>query len=191
MPTIADKTFRRHTFTVADYYRMADTGILGPEARVELVDGEIIDMPPIGSQHAGTVRQLSRILQNAVSDRAMLLIQDPVSLNEYSEPEPDIALLRPRADFYKSVHPSAADVLLIIEVAETTLRYDRQIKAPLYARHGIAEYWIVDLEGRRLLRHRDPHEVTYALVDEPSLSERIAPGAMPGLQLDLGPIVAD
>jgi Uma2 family endonuclease len=91
MPTIADEPIRRHTFTVADYYRMADTGILGPAARVELVDGEIIDMPPIGSRHAGTVRQLSRILQNAVSDRAMLLIQDPVSLNDYSEPEPDIA----------------------------------------------------------------------------------------------------
>lgn len=191
MTTIADETIRRHTFTVAEYYRMADTGILGPEARVELVDGEIIDMAPIGSRHAGTVEHVASILRAATGDHADVRVQHPIALDEFSQPEPDIALVRPRADFYKSAHPSAADVLLIIEVAETTLRYDRQIKAPLYARHGIGEYWIVDLEGRRLLRHRDPHEVTYALVDEPSLSERIAPGAMPGLQLDLGPIVAD
>jgi Uma2 family endonuclease len=191
MPTLADETIRRHTFTVADYYRMADTGILGPEARVELVDGEIIDMPPIGSRHAATIDHLTKILREQVRDLALVRAQHPVSLSGRSEPVPDIALVRPRADFYKSAHPSAADVLLIIEVAETTLRYDRQIKTPLYARHGIAEYWIADLEGRRLLRHRDPHEVTYALVDEPDLAEPIAPGAMPGLRLNLAPVFAD
>ncbi|HUF73627.1 MAG TPA: Uma2 family endonuclease [Gammaproteobacteria bacterium] len=186
MSTIADDTFNRHPFTVTDYYRMAEVGILIPGERVELIEGEIIDMPPIGSRHAGTVNHLSRILQRAVGDNAIVQVQNPIRLSEYSEPEPDIALVLPRVDFYKSAHPGPGDVLLVIEVADTTLVYDRTIKAPLYARHGIPECWIVDVEGRKLERYRAPHELTYVLVDRPDLGETIAPAALPNVGVGLG-----
>jgi Uma2 family endonuclease len=104
MSTIADHSFRRHAFTVKDYYRMAESGILSADARVELIEGEIIDMPPTGSRHAGTVDHLASILRAAVDDRANVRVQHPIALGEFSEPEPDIALVRPRADFYKSAH---------------------------------------------------------------------------------------
>lgn len=189
MSTIRDDTLPRHAFTVRDYKRMAETGILRADARVELIDGEIIDMPPIVSRHAGTVNHLSRILQNAVGDLALVQVQNPIWLDEHSEPAPDIALLRPRADFYKSALPRPPDVLLIVEVADTTLRYDRTVKAPLYARHGIAEYWILDLERRQIERYREPHEVTYARVDRPDIRAPITPTALAGLSLDLGPVL--
>jgi Uma2 family endonuclease len=118
---------------VADYYRMAEVGILAPDARVELIDGEIIDMPPPGSSHAGTVDYLLSVLGTAARDRANLRVQSPVRLSEYSEPQPDLALLRPRAE----------DVLLIVEVAANSLRFDRKKKVPLYARHGIPEVWLL------------------------------------------------
>jgi Uma2 family endonuclease len=190
MSTIADDTHRRHTFTVRDYYRMAEAGILPADARVELIEGEIIDMPPIGSRHAGTVTHLSTILQNALDNGAIVQVQSPVRLSEYSEPVPDIALLRPRADFYKSAHPSPRDVLLIIEVADTTRRYDQTIKAPLYARHGIFEYWIVDIGQRQLERYREPHDLAYGRVDRPGIQEPIAPAGLPRRALDFGPVFA-
>jgi len=186
MSSIADDAFQRHPFTVREYYRMAEVGILMPGERVELIEGEIIDMPPIGSRHAGTVNHLSYLLRDAAADSAIVQVQNPVRLSEYTEPEPDIALLLPRADFYKSAHPGPGDVLLVIEVAETTLVFDRTIKAPLYARHGIPEYWIVDLEGGRLERYREPHELAYAVVDRPELEEPLAPVGLPGLAIDLG-----
>ena len=191
MSTTADAILRRHPFSVQDYYRMAETGILRADARVELIEGEIIDMPPIGSRHAGTVNQLSRILQKSVGERAIVQVQNPVRLSESSEPEPDISLLYPRADFYKSAHPASSDVLLIIEVAETTLAYDRSVKAPLYARSGIPEYWIIDLEHGQLERYREPHELTYARVDRPAVDRPIALEALPELQLEIGAIFGD
>lgn len=188
MSTIADDTLHRHSFSVQDYYRMAEAGILNPDARVELIEGEIIDMPSIGSRHAGTVEHLSSILRHMAGELAMVRVQHPVSLDNLSEPQPDIALVRPRGDFYKSAHPGPADVLLIVELAETTLRYDRTIKARLYARHGILEYWVVDVEQRQLDRYRDPHDVTYARVDRPDLSRPITLAGLPALGIDVGQI---
>jgi Uma2 family endonuclease len=175
----------RHRLTVADYYRMAEVGILAPDARVELIDGEIIDMAPPGSLHAATVMFLTRALMHAVDDRALLLAQNPVRLSEYSEPQPDLALLRPRDDFYREHHPRAHDVLLIIEVAATSLRFDRETKLPLYARHGIPEMWLVDLGGKRLVRHRAPQQGAYTLVDEPDLRSTLEVAALPGVSVDL------
>jgi Uma2 family endonuclease len=191
MSTKADDAFRRHVFTVSDYYRMAQAGILRPEARVELIEGEIIDMPPIGSRHAGTIDHLSGILREQAAGLALVRVQHPVALSDYSEPEPDIALVQPRTDFYKSAHPGPDDVLLIIEVADTTLRLDRKIKAPLYARHGIPEYWVIDLERDELERYRDPHEVTYARIDRPDVSAPLALVAAPTLQLRVGAVFGD
>ena len=146
---------RRHSLTVEDYYRMAEVGILGPDDRVELIEGEIIDMPPPGELHAGTVSQLDHLLQRAVGDRAIVFVQNPAVLGRYSAPQPDLALLRPRPDFYKSALPRSGDILLIIEVADTSLRYDRDVKVGLYARHTIPELWLIDVRGKRLTRYRD------------------------------------
>lgn len=177
---------RRHRLTVDDYYRMAEVGILGKETRVELIDGEIIDMPPPGSPHAATVHYLARALIRAVEDRAVVLIQNPVRLNRYSEPQPDLALLKPRDDFYRAQHPRAEDVLLIVEVAATSLHYDRRRKLPLYATHGILEAWLVDVSANRFVRHRSPQDGAYTLVDEPDPGAPLDVGALPGVAVDLG-----
>ena len=176
---------RRHRLTVADYYRMAEVGILDPEARVELIDGDIIDMAPPGSPHAATILYLTQVLVRTAEDRALVLVQNPVRLSDFSEPQPDLALLRPRDDFYRERHPRAEDVLLIIEVAASSLRFDRKKKIPLYARHGIPEMWLVDLSGRRLVRYRAPQHGSYTLVDEPDLGVAIEVSALSGVAVDL------
>ena len=176
---------RRHRLTVADYYRMAEVGILAPDARVELIDGDIIDMAPPASLHAATVTFLTHALIRAADDRALVLAQNPVRLNEYSEPQPDLALLKRRDDFYREHHPRAGDVLLVVEVAATSLRFDRDRKLPLYARHEIPEMWLVDLHGKRLVRYRAPQHGAYTLVDEPDLRSAMGVSALPGVAVDL------
>ena len=176
---------RRHWLTVDDYYRMAEVGILDEDSRVELIDGEIIDMAPPGSPHAGTVTYLTEVFVRAVERRATVLVEKPVRLDKYSEPQPDVALLRRRDDFYRERHPRADDVLLIIEVAASSLRFDRKKKVPLYARHGIAEMWLVDLGGRRLVRYRAPQQGSYTLVDEPALGTALELPGLSGVAVDL------
>src|SRR5216684_564312 len=127
---------KRH-FNVTEYYQMAKAGVLKPDDRVELIEGEIVKMSPIGSPHAACVCRLYESLPNVVKGRALVWVQNPVRLNDFSEPVPDIALLKPRKDYYAARHPTPADVLLIIEVADSTLLTDRNIKIPLYARSGI------------------------------------------------------
>ena len=179
---------RRHRLTVADYYRMAEAGILRPDERVELIEGEVIDMPPPGSRHAGAVDQLAEILREAIGRRASLRVQNPIDLDPYSEPQPDVALLRPRADYYKSAHPRPADILLIVEVAQTSLQYDRDVKVALYARHGVPEVWLLDLDNRRIARYRNPSRGGYASVDRPSIAEPLEIGALPGVRVELGAV---
>jgi Uma2 family endonuclease len=176
---------RRHRLTVSDYYRMAEVGILAPDARVELIEGEIFDMAPPGSLHASTVHRLNKILVHATGDDALVLVQNPVRLSELSEPQPDLALLRDREDFYARKHPGPADVLLVVEVADSSLRFDRETKAALYAAHGIPEMWLVDLRGRRLIRQRAPQEGVYMQVDEPDLDLPLEISGLPGVAIDL------
>lgn len=135
---------QKRLFTVADYHKMGEVGIL-PEQGVELINGEIIQMNPIGSRHAKIVKKLNRILGKLLGDEAIISIQDPIIANDLSEPEPDVAILKYRADFYEHELPNGSDVLLIIEVADTTLTYDSQVKLPVYASSGVPEYWIIDL----------------------------------------------
>ena len=161
-PPPASALGRAHRLSVGDYHRMGEVGILGPELRTELIDGEIIEMPPIGHPHAGTVKYLANRLKETVGRGAVLSVQNPVWLDDYSEPLPDIALLRPRADDYRSAHPGPDDCLLVVEVADSSLAYDRDVKLPRYARAGISEVWLVDLTGRRLLIHRRPDAGRYA-----------------------------
>lgn len=169
---------------------MGEAGILAPDARVELIDGEIIDMPPIGPPHASTVNRLVRLLVQAVGDRAVLLVQNPVVLSRHSAPQPDLALALPRADFYASRHPGPADVVLVIEVADTTLPFDRDVKTGLYARYRIPEVWLIDLQAERLLRHRTPQRGAYAAVDQPDLGTPLEIGALRGVRADLGTMFA-
>ena len=176
---------RRHRLTVADYYRMGEIGIFAPDARVELIDGEIIDMPPIGSPHAGTVNHLVKLLEQAVGDHAVLLVQNPVVLGDHSSPQPDLAVARPKADFYASAHPQSGDLMLVVEVADSSLRFDRDAKVPLYARHGIPEVWLVDLEAKRLVRYRQPQQGAYASVDQPDLRSPLEIAALPETRFNL------
>jgi Uma2 family endonuclease len=153
---------RRHRLTVEEYYRMAEVGLLPPDARVELIEGEIIDMAPIGSRHAAAVNFLAERFIRAVDGAVLVSIQGPLRLGEHSEPQPDLALLRPRVDRYKNGAPTAADVLLLIEVSDTTLHFDRDVKAKLYAQRGVPELWIVDLLHGQLHLFRDPRQGEYA-----------------------------
>ena len=123
----------RHRLTVTDFHRMGEAGIFHEDARVELIEGDIIDMAPIGSSHAGVVKRLARLLMQGVGDKAIVSVQDPVILGPRSEPEPDIALLRPREDYYTRAHPTPGDILLIVEVAESSLTYDREVISQLLA----------------------------------------------------------
>jgi Uma2 family endonuclease len=181
----------RHRITVDEYYRMAEVGILPPDARVELIEGEIIDMPPIGTGHGGTVMQLNELLRDAARGRAQVLVQSEIRLSDISEPQPDFALVKPRADFYKKKHPGPADTLLIIEVSESSLRYDLQVKAPLYARHGIPEYWVIDLKGRQVRFFRSPQSGQYADVSSTGTPGVVAPVALPEVQIDLTHVLDD
>lgn len=141
---------------------MADVGLLPPNTITELIEGEIIDMPPIGHRHAAIVDRLAKRLIQAAGELAHVRIQNPVRLSTVSEPQPDLALLRPRHDGYMSGHPSIEDILLIIEVSDATLDYDRSVKVPLYARHGVPEFWLVDLRHSQVHVFRSPHGDGYA-----------------------------
>ena len=140
---------KRRRFTVEEYHRMGEAGILPEDSRVELIDGIVAVREPIGSHHAGTVNALGHLWMSRLGGRAIVQVQNPVEFpEELSELQPDIALLRPRPDFYRAAHPRAADVLLLIEVADTTLRLDRRVKIPLYGRAGVLEAWLLDLTSR-------------------------------------------
>jgi len=169
----------RHRLDVDAYYKMAETGILKRAKRVELIDGEIIDMPAIGSAHAGKVNRLASLFIRAVDDRlALINVQSPLRLDAFNEPEPDLVVLRPRADAYEASHPGATDVLLLVEVADSSLAYDRGVKLALYAKFGIPEVWIVDTANATIEVCRDPEKGAYTSREERNrgaLSPRLVP----------------
>jgi Uma2 family endonuclease len=172
-----------YKFTVADYYRMAELGILDPNKRVELLEGEIVEMTPIGGPHAFAVsRIVALFVRMLASENVIVHGQNPVRLGERSEPQPDIALLRPGPQFPR-VHPQPEDVLLIIEVADTSLAIDRFRKAPIYAGAGIVELWIVNLNGETVEVLRQPSVGGYASAELFSRGQSVSPLAFPGLQL--------
>lgn len=175
----------RRRFTVDDYHRMAAAGILTEDDRVELVDGEIVQMSPIGSRHAACVNRLNRILNRRIGDIGVVSVQNPVGIDAYGEPQPDLAVLRPREDYYDRELPTPADVLLLVEVADTSLEYDRNAKLPLYARSQVPEALLVDLTGQIIERHTDPTEGGYRLVARARRGESLESVAIPSLILEV------
>lgn len=179
----------RRRFTVSEYHRMADAGILDEDDRVELIDGEVVEMTPIGSRHAACVARLTRLLLQLVGDAAVVWAQNPIDLGEHSEPQPDVVLLKPRADFYSAGHPTPDDIFLLIEVGESSAAVDRRVKAPLYARSGIPEAWLVDLEQETVTLYRDPSPDGYRTAQVFRRGESVAPTAFPGHTLVIDEIL--
>jgi Uma2 family endonuclease len=184
MSANAENLYRIHRFSVADYNRLGEIGLLTEDDRVELI-GEIIDMPPIGSRHAGMVKHLATVLHEAVGRKAIVSVQDPLVLDERNEPQPNIMLLRPRADFYRASHPRPDDVLLLVEVAETSFTYDEECKLPLYGAAHIPEVWIIDLESALLRVFRKPAGGSYTERQELETPSILAPEALPGSTINL------
>jgi Uma2 family endonuclease len=180
----------RHRIDVDAYYKMAEAGILPNAHRIELIDGEIFDMPAIGSPHAAVTNRLNRHFARAVADGLTLVsVQNPLRLDAYNEPEPDLVLLRPRADDYRDSHPGAADVLLVIEVSESSLTYDRGTKLALYAKFSVPEVWIVDLLGAAIEVYREPKEGAYSSRQRLT-GGTLAPALLPGVKIDVAALLA-
>ncbi len=179
----------KHRITVEAYHRMGEAGVLAEDARTELIEGEILDRAPIGSRHASVVNRLTGLLVRSVGERAIVQVQGPLRLGDLSEPEPDLALLKPRADYYRDALPVAADVLLIIEVADTTQRLDRRVKVPLYARHGVTEVWVIDLENALVHFHRRPVEGMYADITATERPGVTPIAALAGAEIDLSGVL--
>jgi Uma2 family endonuclease len=180
-----DKPQEPRIITVEEYHRMAEIGLLNEDSRVELIEGELIDMAPIGISHNCAVDRLTERLVEAVARRAGVRVQGSFRLSNITEPQPDMILLKRRDDFYAHKFAAGEDTLLVIEVSDTTLRYDRNVKVPLYAKYGIPEVWIVDLQNSRLHFYRSLVEGSYSDVSataEPGLTA--LPG-LDGLQVDL------
>ena len=169
----------RRLFTADEYQRMGQVGILTEDDRVELIDGEIVAMTPIGTRHNASVNRGNRALVRAAGDAAIVQSQGSIRLDQYSEPEPDLVLLRPLADFYASRPAGPDDILLIIEVAQSSIDYDRDVKAPLYAAAGIPEYWLVDLNTDVVWRFSSPERGMYRSSEQCRRGQSVAPQLLP------------
>jgi Uma2 family endonuclease len=151
----------KHSFTVSEYERMGETGVFAPDARLELIEGEIIEMSPIGSRHAACVERISAHLHEISRRRFLVRTQNPIVLDDFSEPQPDVTVLRSRGDFYENAHPRPQDILLLIEVSDTTVTFDRSVKTSLYARAGILEFLIFNLADDQLEYYGQPEAGAY------------------------------
>jgi Uma2 family endonuclease len=183
---VALQTYR---FTVDQYHQMGEAGIFPPDCRVELVDGEIFEMSPIGPWHAGVVSWLTERFVIALTGRAIVHAQNPTELDTYSEPQPDIMLLKPRADFYRTAHPTPADAFLLVEVADTSLRHDRVRKLPIYARTGVPEVWIVNRDADAVEVFRTPSRDGYREQFRRGRGEVVSPAAFTDLSLAVSDIL--
>ena len=179
----------QHRFSVGDYYRMAETGVLKPDDRVELLDGRIIDMSPIGPFHGGSVNRLIRLFGKLSNGRWLVSAQNPVHLDDYSEPQPDLMLLKPATDDYTSRHPVPDDVFLLIEVADSSLQLDREEKLPAYGRAGIREVWILNLSDKTLEVYRDPHFAGYSSNRTLRAGDKASPLAFADASVDVGELL--
>jgi len=171
-------------FTIDEYQKMVDC--LAEDDRVELIEGDIVEMSPIGRLHAAQVRRLTAVLSRLAADRAMVSVQNPVDLDDHSEPEPDVALLIARSDYYAGRHPGPADVLLLIEVSDSSADHDRQVKLPLYARAGVQEVWIIDLAIPDVIEvYREPSAGGFTRLARASRGDMVAVPGLPGAAVEV------
>ena len=179
----------KNHFTVSEYERMGETGIFPPDARVELIEGEIIEMSPIGSRHAACVELLAEQVRELVKGIFLVRTQNPIVLDDFSEPQPDVAVLKFRPDRYLNAHPRPSDILIVIEVAETTVHFDRHVKVPLYARAGIPEVVLFNLPEDRLECFLQPETGIYQVSRVFNRGEKFESASIPGLTLDIETIL--
>jgi Uma2 family endonuclease len=173
----------RHRLMVRDYHRLGEAGILGEDDRVELLEGQLVDTSPIGPRHALTIDVLNRLLLAAVAEQGWIRVQNPVVLDDASEPQPDFAVVRWPWHGYPDAHPRPPDILLVIEVADSSPDFDRGAKQEFYARAGVREFWIVDLTSDHVLVHRKPDKGTYGSVTTVDASGMLEIEALPGVTL--------
>ena len=176
--------YRHYHWTVDEFHKITAAGVLTEDDRIELIEGELLEMAPIGSGHASHVKRLNHRFTALLGNKAIVSIQDPIALGESSEPQPDIALLCWRDDFYEKNNPQPQDILLIIEVADTTASFDREVKVPLYARHDIAEVWIIDLQKQRVETYRQLVDAEYSEIKH-HRQGKIAPELLPEAVIEL------
>lgn len=181
----------RRLWTADEYERLAGAGILTEDERIELIEGEIITMSPTGSSHAGCLNRLVALLSTSTGGSAIVAAQNPVRLNDDSEPQPDVALLRPRPDFYATSHPRSEDILLLVEVADTSMTYDQGVKRPLYAAAGVPEVWIVALPETRVYVCRRPTAGRYADVQVYGRGATISVEQLPGVGVAVDQIIGN
>jgi Uma2 family endonuclease len=179
----------KHRFNVTEYYRMAETGVLPPDARVELLNGEIIDMSPIGPFHGGVTNYLNQCFSAASRRRWLTSIQNPVRLDDHSEPQPDLMLLKPASDFYRKRHPKPEEVFLLVEVSDSTIESDHAEKIPAYGRAGIVEVWIVNLNELTVEVYREPHFTGYGSKTVLRPGEQAVPLAFPDAVVDVAELL--
>ncbi len=181
----------RRRFTVEEFYRMLDAGIFTEDDRVELVEGDIVTMMPIGARHAACVNRLTRVFARLLGDNVIVSVQNPLRLGEKDEVLPDLMVLRFRPDFYANAHPGPEDVLLVVEVAETSQAYDREVKVPLYARHGIPEYWLINLQDNVVEVYRKPSPYGYKEVHYLRSEDTLHPQAVSDVQIPVKTLITD
>jgi len=179
----------KHRFSVEDYYRMGEMGVLAPDAQVELLDGEIFDLPPPSPPHSSVTMRLNRFFGQPPRDCWLVSVRNPVHLDDYSEPRPDVMLLKPLPDFYRTRHPGPTDVFLLIEVAASSLASDRGRKLPAYGRAGISEFWMVNLEDETIEVYREPHLAGYASTTLVRPGEKARPLALPDVAVDVAELL--
>jgi Uma2 family endonuclease len=184
-----DPRVARRPITVGEFLRMADVGILKPRDRVELIEGELIAMAPIGAHHAGTIIALNDALTAATRGRALVSPQNPVQLNDRCLPQPDYAVLVPRSDHYRAAHPAPQEVLLLIEVADSSLDYDRNVKRGLYARYGIPEFWIINLKTAEVDICRSPGPDGYSSITTVDRNDVLEVEQLPGARVRVADIL--
>ncbi|NJN72624.1 MAG: Uma2 family endonuclease [Limnothrix sp. RL_2_0] len=172
-----------YKFSVEDYHRMGEAEIFGPEKRLELIHGDILSMPPIGLKHAITVNRINQVFTGLFGKQVIVAIQNPLGLSDESEPQPDAVIYKARDDFYENKAPESQDVHLLIEVSDSTLRFDRQVKLPLYASNNIAEAWIANLRDKQLEIFREPTAAGYQQKQILKETETISPIAFPEITL--------
>ena len=179
---------RKRLFTAEEFYQMAETGILSERDRVELIDGEIVEMAAIGNRHAACLRRLVDLF-GALRPEVLLDPQNPLHLSEYSEPQPDLMLLRRKDDYYAAAPPAPEDVLLVVEIANTSAAYDREVKVPLYAQGGLREVWLADLPSECVEVYRRPSPAGYGEVRRLRRGQRLSPEAFPAFEVEVTSIL--